>query len=161
MSRDETTNLASNIVSRRVTRGFDPAALRAARGNMPVNTLSRLARTGRVTIYDWENGNASPQIDVLRRVCAALNIPIAAVVHVNPATAYPADLRVLAGLTQPELGREAALSTGAIGRIERGECELTDSALTAIAAVLRVSRTDYRAAFERVRTRPPEDHELS
>lgn len=121
---------------------------------MSVTTLARLARVGRRTVQFWESGATSPQVDILRRVCAVLGIAIADVVRLDPSEVYPADLRVLAGMTQPELGRAAQLSTTAIGMIERGEVELTDSALGSIAGVLRVDERVYRAAFERVRQRP-------
>lgn len=144
-------------MSRRVLRGFDPQALRSARGDMPVRTLARLARVGRSTVHHWESGGTTPQVDVLKRVCELLNVPISAVVHVDPADAYPADFRVLSGLTQPELGKLAGLSTTTVGYIERGEVELTDAALRALAVALDVAPANYRSAFERVRTRPADE----
>ncbi|WP_262365857.1 helix-turn-helix transcriptional regulator [Gordonia sp. OPL2] len=138
-------------------RGFSPEALRAARGTMPVRTLARLARVGRSTVHHWESGTTTPQVDVLRKVCELLDVPISTVVQIDPANAYPADLRVLAGLTQPELGREAKLSTATVGYIERGEVELTDSALSTLARALRVTETAYKEAYERARVRPPDE----
>ncbi|OLT44989.1 hypothetical protein BJF87_23835 [Gordonia sp. CNJ-863] len=138
-------------------RGFNPDALRAARGEMSVKTLARLARVGRSTVHHWENGSTVPQIDVLRKVCALLGVPIAQIVQVDPATAYPADLRVLAGLTQPELGQKAGLSTATVGYVERGEVELTASTLAALCSALNVPEQTYQAAFERARMRPADD----
>lgn len=148
---------AGDTVSRRVLRGFDPQALRAARGDMPVRTLARLARIGRSTIHHWESGGTTPQIDVLKRVCDLLDVPVSAVVHVDPDDAYPADYRVLCGLTQPELGKLSGLSTTTVGYVERGEVELTDAACGTLAAALGIAPATYRSAFERVRTRPADE----
>jgi len=93
-------------------------------------------------------------VDILRRVCEVLEIPISEVVRLDHDESYPADLRVLAGMTQPELGKAAGLSTAAIGMIERGEVELTQSAVAAVAGALDLDPGDYREAFERVRQRP-------
>lgn len=143
-------------VSRRVMRGFDRVALKRARerADMSIATVARLARVGARTVQNWEAGIHSPQVDMLRRVCEVLNVSISDVVVIDRDATYPADLRVLAGLTQPELGRAAQLSTAAIGTIERAEVELSNAALGAIARALNIDNETYRRAFARARERP-------
>lgn len=144
-------------VSRRVLRGFDPSAFSQAReaAGMSRKDLARLARTGRATIDNWETGRVTPQIDVLVRAAKALNAPLDTFVSIPPNQRYPGDLRVLRGLTQPQLANATGLSTTTIGSIERGEVTLSDANAQAIAAALKLSPQTYQQAFERVRTRPP------
>lgn len=153
MSRHERHQTGQHM-TRRVLRGFSPAALRAARNGMSITDLARLARTDRRTLQLWETGRTTPQIDVLRRVCAVLDITIADVIHLDPDRTYPSDLRILAGMTQLELGHAAGLSASTVGMIERGEAEVSAAALDALSTALEVSPATYRAAHTRVRNRP-------
>ena len=70
---------------------------------------------------------------------------------------FPGDWRVLRGLTQPQLGKIAGVSTSAIGRIERGEGGLSASTRDSIASALGISPEELAAAFVRARTRPGGD----
>lgn len=144
-------------VSRRVMRGFDPTAFSQARQDAGLSRkdLARLARTGRATIDNWETGRATPQIDVLVRASEVLNVPIDTFVKIAADQRYPGDLRVLHGLTQPQLATATGLSTTTIGAIERGEVTLSDANATAIATALQLSPHAYQQAYERSRTRPP------
>lgn len=138
-------------------RGFSPAALTQARtrAGLSRQDLARLARTGRATIGKWETGCTSPQIDVLTRVAAALHLPVAHFIDLPAKQRYPADWRVLAGMTQPQLATATDLSTTTIGAIERGEVGLPEPTAIRIANTLSTTSDTYRAAYERARTRPP------
>lgn len=144
-------------MSRRILRGFDPSAFSQARqaAGMSRKDLARLARTGRATIDNWETGRVTPQIDVLVRAAKALNATVETFVNIPSNQRYPGDLRVLRGLTQPQLATATGLSTTTIGAIERGEVTLTEANAAAISSALKLSPQAYQQAFERVRTRPP------
>ncbi|WP_299577442.1 helix-turn-helix transcriptional regulator [uncultured Williamsia sp.] len=144
-------------MSRRVMRGFSPAALREAReaANISQADLARLAGVGRATLYHWEAGKATPQVDVLVKVVARLGISIADIVRVPVDERFPGDLRVLRGMTQPQLGKAAGVSTAMVGAIERGEVDPTDAVAQAIARELGVTTAELAAAHARAKARPP------
>ena len=106
-------------------------------------------------IVDDEQVAAEKAGDVLVRAAKALNAPLDTFVKIPANQRYPGDLRVLRGLTQPQLANATGLSTTTIGSIERGEVTLSDANAQAIAAALKLSPQTYQQAFERVRTRPP------
>lgn len=146
-------------VSRRVTRGFDPAKLIKLRTDRHITRadLARLTDVGESTLHHWEHGTRSPQIDLLARVVDSLGGSVADVVSVPDADTFPGDLRIRRGLTQPELGRRSGVVTSAITRIERGQAALTAESALKICQVLDVSVETYRAAYERARARPAGD----
>lgn len=137
-------------------RGFDPAAFRQARtdASLSITDLARLARIGRRTVQGWESGVSSPQVDVLARVCTTLGIEISDVVRLSSDATYPADLRILAGLTQPELGARTGISTSTVGAVERAEVELSAHVSAALADGVGAAEAVYRDAYERARRRP-------
>lgn len=144
-------------VSRRVLRGFQPSRLvklREARG-LTRPELARLADVSLQTIHKWESGSQSPQIDVLMRVVGVLGTTVSDLVDIKPEDRYPGDWRVIRGLTQPELGARAGISTSMVGAIERGDSRLTDHFAEKLAEALEIPETELRASFERVRSRPP------
>ena len=144
-------------VSRRVMRGFSPDRLSQIRRerNFSLSDLARLANNGRSTLHHWETGHATPQVDLLARAADTLGVSIGDLVHIPEHERFPGDLRILRGLTQPQLGREAKVPTATVGAIERGEAALTDEYAQRLAAALDVSIDVYRAAYERSRRRPP------
>jgi transcriptional regulator with XRE-family HTH domain len=107
------------------------------------------------TIHKWESGGQSPQIDVLMRVVRALGATVSDLVDIKPEDRYPGDWRVLQGLTQPELGARAGISTSMVGAIERGDSRLTDDFAQKLADALDIPESELRASYERVRSRPP------
>lgn len=144
-------------VSRRVLRGFEPTRLvelRTAHG-LSRPDLGRIADVSLQTIHKWESGGQSPQIDVLMRVVQALGATVSDLVDIKPEDRYPGDWRVLQGLTQPELGAKAGISTSMVGAIERGDSRLTDNFAQKLAAALDIPVSELRASYERVRNRPP------
>ncbi|MBF6215688.1 helix-turn-helix transcriptional regulator [Nocardia puris] len=146
-------------VTRRVTRGFSPEALRHARETHPTlhrrGELARVARIGISTLGQWESGLKSPQVDKLRDVVEALGIRMDAVVRIPPGERYLSDWRVLKGMTQPQLGAAAGLSTSTVHRLENGEVALTESSAEALQRGLGIPLEEVIAAYERVRNRPP------
>lgn len=144
-------------MSRRVLRGFQPAQLVRLREQAGISRTdaARLARIGKRTIENWEIGAVSPQIDLLRQLTNVLGGTIGDVVHVPAEGRFPGDWRVLRALTQPELGRLVGLSTSTVGAVERGEMSLTDTTAKVIAQALEMPVDEYRAAYERARSRPP------
>lgn len=147
----------AGTVSRRVMRGFSAAKLAAARerAKLTRSELGRLANVTESAIGRWEKGIRSPQIDVLARVLKQLGVSVEDVVEIAPDDRYPGDWRIIRGLTQPLLGRAAGVSTGAIGRIERGEGGLTPDLERRVAAALEITPEELREAFNRARHRPP------
>lgn len=154
MSRYE--HRGGSTVSRRVMRGFIPERLREAReiAGFSQGDLARIADVGRTTIYQWENGMATPQIDILARVVRTLDIAMTQVVVIPDDQLFPGDLRVRSGLTQPQLGKAAGLSTTLISAIEHGEVQLAPATADALAQALNVSTDTLVAAHARVRQRP-------
>ncbi|MDI9979377.1 helix-turn-helix transcriptional regulator [Rhodococcus sp. IEGM 1307] len=143
-------------VSRRVLRGFDPERLIALRKSRRLGRpeLARLSDVSLQTIHKWESGGQSPQIDILMRVVRALEVEVSDLVDIKRDDRYPGDWRVLLGLTQPQLGAKAGISTSMVGAIERGDARLTDNFAKKLAEALEISEEELRASFERVRTRP-------
>jgi transcriptional regulator with XRE-family HTH domain len=144
-------------MSRRVLRGFSAERFVAARrrSGLSVSDLSRLARVGTSTVHAWEAGRATPQIDLLARIMQILGTPISEVVTVDPDERYPGDLRVIKGLTQPQLAAAARIATTTLRGIERADLALTDTNAATLARLLGIGVDEYRAAYQRARERPP------
>jgi transcriptional regulator with XRE-family HTH domain len=143
-------------VSRRVMRGFSPDALRRARldAGYSQTEIARAAKVGIGTVRRWEQGESSPQVDLLAQVVEVLGITIADVVKVPKAERYPGDWRVLLGLTQPQLGAKAGITTQIVSCVERGVISLSDNVGEKLSAALGISEDELRAAHERARNRP-------
>ncbi|WP_016881272.1 MULTISPECIES: helix-turn-helix domain-containing protein [unclassified Rhodococcus (in: high G+C Gram-positive bacteria)] len=137
-------------------RGFQPDQLEKARRSAGVSQreLARLARLNADTIRRWELGDSSPQVDLLARVTAAIGVPISDLVKVPEGDRYPGDWRILRGLTQPQLGAAAGVTTQIVGSVERGEISLSDNVARKLSAALQIPESELRASYERVRSRP-------
>lgn len=144
-------------VSRRVLRGFAPERFKFLRidAGLSRGELGRIADVSEGAIRAWEVGEAVPQVDTLDRVMTALGRPIGEVVQVRADDRYLADLRVLAGLTQPQLAQRAGCSTAQLAAVERAHRPLKEPLLTNIAAALGVDKSVVDAAYTRTRRRPP------
>lgn len=79
-------------MTRRVLRGFDAQAFAEARRQkgISVSDLSRLADVSQATVFNWESGKSTPQVDLLARVMRILDAPIERVVTIPRTTAIPA-----------------------------------------------------------------------
>ncbi len=143
-------------MSRRVMRGFSAEALRNARrdAGLSQTETARVARVGADTIRRWEQGESSPQVDLLAKVVGVLGVTIADVVHVPKAERYPGDWRVLLGLTQPQLGAKAGVATQIVSSVERGVISLSDNVAAKLSVALDISEIELRASYERARNRP-------
>lgn len=143
-------------MSRRVLRGFDPARFSALRkGKMPTLELARLSGVTVSTLYAWEAGTYSPQVDKLAAAMKVLNSPIEHVVIVARDERFPGDWRVLRGVTQPQLAALASISTSTLKKIERGESTLTDENAEVLSRLLGTTPAEYKAAWRRAKERPP------
>lgn len=138
-------------------RGFVPSRLKTLReeAGMSRGDLARIAEVSETAIGRWETGVRSPQIDHLAMVARALNLQVSDFVIIPLGDRYPGDWRILLGLTQPELGAKAGISTTMVGSIERGEARLTDDAAAKLSMALGITESELRASYERVRIRPP------
>lgn len=143
-------------MTRRVLRGFSAPAFADARRRtgISVSDLSRLSDVSPATIFNWEAGKGTPQVDLLARVMRILGTPIEEVVTIPPAERYPGDWRVIKGLTQPELAAAAKIATTTLRGIERADAGLTDKNAASLAEQLGISVDEYRAAYQRARERP-------
>ncbi|WP_346425957.1 helix-turn-helix transcriptional regulator [Williamsia sp. 1135] len=144
-------------MSRRVLRGFAPEHFKSLRidAGLSRGELGRIADVSEGAIRAWEVGEAVPQVDTLDRVMTALGRPISEVVQVRADDRYLADLRVLAGLTQPQLAQRAGCSTAQLAAVERAHRPLKEPLLTNIAAALGTDKSVVDAAYTRTRRRPP------
>lgn len=146
----------SRRVSRRVLRGFDRQGFKRLRkSTMTMSDLARLSGVNSSTIYAWEAGTFTPQVDKLAAVMKVLGIPIKNVVEVPAEERYPGDWRVLSGLTQPQLAASAGMATARLQRIECGETEPTDAQVETLAQLLGVTPDEYQLSWRRALTRPP------
>lgn len=143
-------------MTRRVLRGFNAQAFAEARKHrgISVSDLARLADVSQATVFNWEGGKGTPQVDLLARVMRILEVPIERVVTIAPDERYPGDWRVIKGLTQPELAAAAKIATTTLRGIERADAALTDANASALANLLDISVDEYRAAYQRARQRP-------
>jgi DNA-binding XRE family transcriptional regulator len=143
-------------MTRRVLRGFDAQAFAGARRHegISVSDLARLADVTPATIFNWEGGKGTPQIDLLARVMRILNTPIEQVVTIPAGERYPGDWRVIRGLTQPELAAAVKIATTTLRGIERADAGLTDDNASNLARSLGITVEEYRAAYQRARERP-------
>ena len=96
---------------------------------------------------------ADPRSDLA--VLKVLEAPVAAVVAIDRSDALLSDLRILAGLTQPELAAAAGIPTSTLAALERGHRPLSESSAGALAVALGATGDDVQAAYERTRTQPP------
>jgi len=143
-------------VSRKVLRGFSPARFKTLRaGSMSLSDLVRLSGVTASTIYAWEAGTSTPQVDKLAAAMQALGRSIDDVVEVPIDERCPGDWRVLAGFTQPQLAAAAAISTTGLQRIETGERAPTDEQAATLSRLLGTDAQQYQAAWQRARHRPP------
>lgn len=148
-------------MTRRVTRGFDPAALRQAREEHPSPALRRRAEVARLsgigvaTLQHWENGTKSPTVDLLQRVAQVLGVSVETLVPIPRDRRTLRDWRVLRGLLQPHLAQRAGISNATLGRIEQGETALTPANAERLSVALDIPVVEVRACYERARNRPP------
>lgn len=146
-------------MGRRVHRGFDRealrAALKAAKANgVPRSDLARLAGISVSTLRSWDRRGGAPDIERLSRLCAVLGIEVTDLVHVPDDEAMPSDFRIRKGLTQVQLAAAAGMSTTVLSDFERAESRWSPTKATKIAAVLGISIDDLERAWQRARTRP-------
>lgn len=145
----------SHRVSRRVLRGFAPERFKALRkAAMTTSHLVRLSGVTASTIYGWEKGTYTPQVDKLAAVMKILGRPIEDVVNVPDDERYPGDWRVLGGLTQPQLAAAAGITTAKLQRIECAESEPSDAQIATLSRLLGTTAEAYAAAWRRARNRP-------
>ncbi|WP_204815348.1 helix-turn-helix transcriptional regulator [Mycobacterium riyadhense] len=144
-------------MTRRVLRGFNAqvfAEIRRRNG-ISVNDLARVADVSPATIFNWEAGKATPQVDLLARVMRVLDTAIEQVVTIPADERYPGDWRILEGLTQPELAVAANIPTTTLRDIERANRPLNEANATKLAQQLGITVEEYKAAYQRARHRPP------
>ncbi|WP_287041581.1 helix-turn-helix transcriptional regulator [Mycobacterium sp.] len=143
-------------MTRRVLRGFSAQAFAEIRRThgISVSDLARLADVSAATIFNWEAGKGTPQVDLLARVMSILDAPIEDVVTVAAEDRYPGDWRVIKGMTQPQLAAVAKIPTTTLRGIERADAALTDANAAKLAACLDISVEEYQAAYGRARQRP-------
>ncbi|AEF43094.1 helix-turn-helix domain-containing protein [Hoyosella subflava] len=145
-------------MSRRVMRGFRGERLREMREACGISQqdLARMADlSAGLIVGRWENGERSPQVDLLARVARVLNKPIEYFVDISPEERFLGDLRILRGLTQPALAARIGISTGSLAELERGQKRLPPEVAQRLAGVLDFPVEAVIAAHEAVRTRPP------
>lgn len=157
-------------VTRRVTRGFMPSALVAARvaARKSVPDLARKSGVSEPTIRRWEGGRGAPQLDGLRKIIEVLapedltvegssrigDRLIDKFVDVPVDKRFPGDWRTLRVMTIGELAAAADVNVSMLGRIERGEVWPESPGVVArVAAELLISPEELRASYERARAR--------
>ena len=149
----------ARAVTRRVTRGFDPAALKHAREKNPNLDLRRRAEVARkaeigiATLQQWENGQKSPTVNLLYRVAQVLGVPMERLVPIPREQRFLRDWRVLRGWLESDLAARTGISGSSIGRLEEGSAALTEENAGRLADALGISAVEVRASYERARNR--------
>jgi transcriptional regulator with XRE-family HTH domain len=121
---------------------------------MSVPDLSRHAGVSPGSIRRWEDGTGLPQVDSLRRAATACGVPISRLVKVPERKRMLSDLRVLAGLTQPETAKTVCIPTYTYALVERGLREPDSPLVERLAAAFGVSGAEIQSAWRRTRARP-------
>lgn len=147
-------------VTRRILRGFDPAALVRTRTirKLTRSDLARIASVSLTALGNWESGRGTPQVDTLARVAAVLEVPLDTLIPIPEEDRTLADLRNIAGITQPQLGKATGISTTAIGALERAEVRLTaiePARIDALIKSLNTTSAGLERAYENAKNRPP------
>ncbi|MBF6137747.1 helix-turn-helix transcriptional regulator [Nocardia otitidiscaviarum] len=146
-------------MTRRVTRGFDPAALKHAREANPNPDLRRRAEVARkaeigiATLQQWEGGQKSPTVNLLARVAQVLGVPMEQLVPIPREQRFLRDWRVLRGWLESELAARTGISGSSIGRLEEGSAALTEENAGRLAEALGITVAEVRASYERARNR--------
>lgn len=143
-------------MSRTVTSGFNPTAFRAAREAAGV-TRADLARVSDVSVgalHAWETSRSLPQVDTLSRAVAALGLAMRDVIDVQDGEELLSDLRVLKGMTQPELAAEAGLATSTLAGLEQGHLRLRNIHIQGLSRALDLPEDVVASAYARTRSRP-------
>lgn len=136
-------------------RGERLRELREARG-ISQQDLARMADlSAGLVVGRWENGERTPQIDLLARVAEVLGEPIEHFVEISPDERFLGDLRILRGLTQPALAARLGINTATLAELERGQRRLRPEIAQRLADVLAFPVETVVAAHEAVRSRPP------
>ncbi|OFE08704.1 hypothetical protein A5N83_11410 [Rhodococcus sp. 1139] len=147
-------------MTRRILKGFDPAALVRTRTirKFTRSDLARIASISLTALGNWEAGRATPQVDTLAKVAAALGVPMDTLIPIPEKDRTLADLRNIAGLTQPQLGKATGISTTAIGALERAEVRLTaikPARIDALIKALNTTSDGLERAYKNTKNRPP------
>ncbi|ADG97501.1 transcriptional regulator, XRE family [Segniliparus rotundus DSM 44985] len=144
-------------MTRRVTRGFRPDLLASIRvkNGLEIVDLARLAQVPAQTIRDWENGKTTPQIDTLVKIASVLKRPISSLVSVPKTQRKLSDLRILAGLTQPQLAKTLGISTSSYGELERAMRPIPEHLLGPLSSTLGVSPGEAQKAWLNAKNRAP------
>lgn len=144
-------------VTRRIIRGFDRAALKAAREakGMSVVDVARVADVAVSALRAWERGDRGPQVDRLAAVARVLDVPMSTLVDLDPVRCTLVDLRILTGRTQNELAQALGMSTTALGSLERAEVRLTDERAGRLAGQLGVDVDAVHRAYANAKGRAP------
>ncbi|QHN28980.1 helix-turn-helix transcriptional regulator [Gordonia pseudamarae] len=142
-------------MSRQVVRGFDPGRFRALREAAGLSRAD-IARRGGLsvnTISTWERGIAIPNVDTLAAAVDVIGAAMADVVIVADDELTLADLRVRAGLTQPQLAAAASLATTTVAYLEQGHLTLGPHHTERLADALHLPPDQIIDASERSRIR--------
>ena len=155
-------------VSRRILRGFQPAKLQAAIAAMEHvglsgPTFARLADISRGTLNNWLTGKTSPTVDRLRQLLQVLAAEqrrhgiapttIGDLYEFDREHPMLSDLRVMALLTQPELGKAAGIPTSVVQELEAGTARLMPHHTAKLVAALGVSADQVEQAHRNARHR--------
>jgi transcriptional regulator with XRE-family HTH domain len=150
-------------VSRKILRGFEPgrfATIRRGR-DISIPDLVRLInaahggiRLTKFAAYAWERGDRVPSVENLAAAAAVLKVGLDELIVVPEPERTLADLRWLAGLTQPALAQRLGIRAQAYSEVERGETALPDELAAQLADALGVEVAAVRRAWDNARTRP-------
>ncbi|BCV22110.1 helix-turn-helix domain-containing protein [Moorella sp. Hama-1] len=110
------------------------------RSGKNLNALAEAAGISVSYLSEIERGNVYPAIDTLKKITAALEVPLSSVIGTGGSLGHKLRLaREERGLTQAELARAAGVSAGLIGQIEQGKVQPSLKTLEKVGSVLDIS----------------------
>jgi len=105
-------------------------------------SISSLAEAAGISVSylsEIERGNVYPAINTLKRIAAALEVPLSSLISGGSLGHKMRQVREEQGLTQADLAKAAGVSAGLIGQIENGKVQPSLKTLEKIGKVLDVS----------------------
>ncbi|MBF6547043.1 helix-turn-helix domain-containing protein [Nocardia brasiliensis] len=138
-------------MNRHIPRGFDADRFDAIRRRESVSIadLARRSGVGVTTVYGWCTGISRPQIHLLHRVAAVLEVGMDEILDLPADTRTLTEYRWLAGLIQSQVAWTLGMRTDAFAQIERGRTRLSEERAQHLAALYRTTADEIHAAWKR------------
>ncbi|WP_338772764.1 helix-turn-helix domain-containing protein [Nocardia vulneris] len=142
-----------------IVRGFDAERFDAIRRRQgfSIADLARHSGVGVTTVYGWCTGISRPQVHLLHRVAAVLEVGMDEILDLPADTRTLAEYRWLAGLIQSQVAWTLGMRTDAFAQIERGRTRLSEERAQHLATLYETTADAIHAAWQRAEQRSTGD----